>query len=58
MKNPFVKDDRYEKLKAKIENVIKQYEELYDKSNPCFDMTRWVCADLQDAINEIESENK
>ena len=55
MKNPFVKDDRYEKLKHKLESIIQEYEEIY-KNTPYTNISLWLCADIQDAINECENE--
>jgi hypothetical protein len=55
MKNPFVKDDRYEKLKVKLESIIREYEKLYGKTIHK-EIASWMCADIQDAINEVESE--
>jgi hypothetical protein len=56
MKNPFAKDDKYEKLKEKLLLIIQEYEKIYGKGSPYYEIANWLCADLVDLINEIESE--
>jgi hypothetical protein len=55
MKNPFA-NDKYKKLKEKLQIIVEQWSKMYPEDNQYFDVANWLSADIIDAINEVENE--